>query len=211
MDPACNREAQRSSRPLSQVLIEMACQEARDRISVADLLVVLSDRALAALILIFALPNVLPAPPGTSAVLGAPLLFLTAQLATGRGPWLPKVIADRSMPRSHFHAVVARAVPWLRRAERLMRPRWSTLAQPPAEYAVGGVCVLLALILFLPIPLGNIPPALAICLFSLGILERDGVWIAAGLVGAAGSVALVSGVLYAFAQSALFLLSSIGG
>ena len=33
---------------------------------------------------------------------------------------------------------------------------------------------MLALILFLPIPFGNMLPALAICLFSLAILERDG-------------------------------------
>jgi hypothetical protein len=35
-------------------------------------------------------------PPGTSAFLGAPLLFLAVQLALGRRPWLPRVIAERS-------------------------------------------------------------------------------------------------------------------
>jgi hypothetical protein len=70
------------------------------------------------------------------------------------------------------------------------------------------LAALLAIIVFLPIPLGNMLPALAICLLALGILERDGVWILAGLATAAASVALVWGVLYALIRSALFLLEN---
>ena len=191
--------------------MELAEDGSRERVSVADLLATFGDRALAALMLIFALPNVLPAPPGTSVLLGAPLPFLAAQLAFGRRPWLPKLIVERSMPRSHFHALVSRAAPWLARAERLMRPRYAVLAMPPAEYAIGAVCLVLAVIVFLPIPLGNIFPAFAICLLALGILERDGLWVVAGLIAAAGSVALVWGVLYGFLQSALFVLSNLLG
>jgi hypothetical protein len=49
------------------------------------------------------------------------------------------------------------------------------LLHPVQERIVGAACLLLAIILFLPIPFGNIPPAFAIAAFSLGILERDGV------------------------------------
>jgi len=141
--------------PLSQLLNAIAADTSRERISITDLLIALQDRALAALLLIFALPNVIPVPPGTSALLGAPLLFLAAQLAFGMRPWLPRLIAERSMPRAHFAALITRATPWLARAERLLRPRWSALCRPPAEYLVGAVCLLLSLIVFLPIPLGN--------------------------------------------------------
>lgn len=55
-----------------------------ERISVADLLAAMQDRALAALMFIFAVPNVVPVPPGTSAILGAPFIFLAAQLTLGR-------------------------------------------------------------------------------------------------------------------------------
>lgn len=194
--------------PLSQLLNAICADTSRERISIADLLLALQDRALAALLLIFALPNVIPVPPGTSALLGAPLLFLAAQLAFGMRPWLPRVIAERSMPRAHFAALVTRATPWLARAERLLRPRWSMLCRPPAEYLVGGVCLLLSLIVFLPIPLGNMLPALAICLLALGILERDGLWVLAGLLGATAGVALVWGVLYALLRAAVFMIAN---
>ena len=93
------------------------------------------------------------------------------------------------------------------RAERLLRPRLQTLARPPFEYLLGAICLLLSIILFLPIPMGNIPPAIAICLFALAILERDGVWVLAGLCASAAAVAIVWGVLFALLRSALFLMS----
>ncbi|WP_342640552.1 exopolysaccharide biosynthesis protein [Rhodoligotrophos ferricapiens] len=194
---------------LSEILTELANDHSRERISVGDLLTMMRDRALAALLFIFALPNVLPTPPGTSAILGLPLVFLAAQLALGQRPWLPKIIAARSMARGDFAALISRATPWLARAERLLRPRLGMFARRPAEYVIGGVCFLLALILFLPIPLGNMLPAFAICLLSLGILERDGLWTLIGLGTAAGAVTLVSGVAYALLKSALFLIANV--
>jgi hypothetical protein len=146
-------------------------------------------------------------PPGASSILGAPLLFLTAQLALGRPPWLPKFIAERSLDRANFAAIVLRVSPWLARAERLLRRRWVFLANPPCEYVIGMVCFLLAVILFLPIPMGNIPPAITICLFALAILERDGLWIMIGCGAALASVAIVWGVLFAIVESGLFLLT----
>lgn len=119
--------------PLSAMLHVLAQDESRERIAVGDLLAALGDRALAALLFVFAVPNVLPVPPGTSAVLGAPLVFLAAQLAFGRRPWLPAVIARRTMTRADFAALVRRIGPWLARAERLLRPRWERLALPPME------------------------------------------------------------------------------
>ncbi|OGA80077.1 MAG: ABC transporter permease [Betaproteobacteria bacterium RIFCSPLOWO2_12_FULL_65_14] len=201
-------QARLQGRALSEILAAVANDASRERISVADLLAAMHDRAVAALMFIFAVPNVVPVPPGTSAILGAPLIFLAAQLALGMRPWLPKVIAERSMARADFAALIARAGPWLVRAERLLRPRLGSLARPPAEYAVGVTCLLLAIILFLPIPLGNMLPAFAICLFALGILERDGAWVLAGFAAAAAAVALVWGVLYALIRSALFIFAN---
>ena len=88
-----------------------------------DLIDALGDRALGALMFLFAMPNVLPVPPGTSAVLGAPLVFLAAQLMFGRGAWLPRVLASRSMTRADFALLVRRITPWLQRGERMLRPR----------------------------------------------------------------------------------------
>jgi hypothetical protein len=196
---------------LSQILLQIAGDGTRPRVSVGDLLEALHDRAIGALIFVFALPNTLPMPPGASSILGAPLLFLTAQLTFGRRPWLPRMIASRSMDRAHFAAVVGRVAPWLARAESLLRPRLGMLVRPPFEYLIGGICLVLSVILFLPIPMGNMPPALAICVFSLAVLERDGAWALAGLGAAIASLAIVWGVLFALIRGALLVISRLIG
>jgi hypothetical protein len=192
---------------LSEILNGIAQDTSRERISVSDLLAAMHDRAFGAMMFIFALPNVLPTPPGTSLVLGTPLLFLSAQLMLGRKPWLPAVIGARSLARTDFAALMLRAGPWLTRAERLLKPRLSVLTRAPCEYAVGAIILLMATILFLPLMFGNMLPAFAICLFSLGILERDGLWIAAGLVTALVATVLIVSVYYAVIMSGIYLVT----
>jgi len=196
---------------LSDVLTRIANDPKRDRIAVGDFLRAMQERAFGPLMLIFALPNVLPTPPGTSSVLGAPLVFLAAQLALGRSPWLPPIIARRSIARKDFAAFVGKATPWLAKAERLLQPRLGALAHPPAEYVVGLVCFVLSVVLVLPIPLGNMLPALAICVMALGILERDGIWILVGMAIALTSLGVVSGVVWAFVKASLFVIHSVLG
>jgi hypothetical protein len=206
-EPQEGRRRRRKPRKrLSDILTEIGTDTARTRISVADIMEATGARAIGALILLFAAPNVLPTPPGTSSILGMPLVYLTAQLMLGRLPWLPKFISERSIYRADFIGMMDRAAPLLARAEKLLKPRFSLLVSAPAERVVGTICFILAMILLLPIPLGNMLPALAICLFAFGILEKDGLWIIAGAVLSAVSLVIVSGVIWAGVKMAAFLV-----
>ena len=167
---------------LSAILAAIAEAQDRDRISIGDLLEALKRRALGALMFIFAAVTALPMPPGVSTVVGAPLVFLTAQLMLGMNAWLPRFITDRSLSRIDFSKVVAKASPWLARAESIMKPRYAFLAKRPAVYFVGFVAFVMAIILLGPVFLGNMAPSIVICIIALGLIERDGVWIAIGVV-----------------------------
>lgn len=191
---------------LSELLEEIGSYETRPRISVSDLLVAMEGRATGALLLLFALPNVLPTPPGTSGILGLPLVYLSAQMMLGRLPWLPPFIANRSMSREDFVQTISRATPLLARAEKLLKPRLSIFVKDRAQNVIGAVCLLLAVVLMLPIPLGNMLPAIAISLISLGVLERDGAWVIGGFAAAAVSMFVVGGVVYAMARATVFLI-----
>ncbi|MCL6706458.1 exopolysaccharide biosynthesis protein [Pseudomonas sp. R2.Fl] len=193
---------------LSEILTRIAVDESRERVSLADLFSAMGDRAFGALLLIFALPNVLPSPPGTSAITGAPLVFLSAQLMLGQTPWLPAIIADRSMARTDFAVIVTRIRPWLARAERMLKPRLTVLTDRRMDVVTGLVSLLLAIILALPIPLGNIFPAIAICLFAFGLLERDGLCVLIGFLVSMFSVTLVAGVLFAIAKGVMLILAA---
>jgi hypothetical protein len=113
------------------------------------------------------------------------------------------------MTHVDFARVVRRVVPWLQRAEKMLRPRLSPLALPPMEYVIGLVCLLLAVVLVLPVPLGNVLPALAISVLSLAVLERDGLWVLAGLGIAVSAGVLVSGVVYAMIKAAVYLFMNL--
>ena len=164
-----------------------------DRVSVGAILEAFGDRAFGALLLVFALPNALPMPPGTSAILGAPLVFIAFQLMIGRAVlWLPRFITERSMRREDFRTLTEKVIPWIMRLERLLKPRAQWLTTPVADRFTGAACFLLSLILFLPIPFGNMPPAAAISAFALGMIEADGAAIAIGWLAAAGSFGIMA-------------------
>jgi len=186
-----------SHRPrLSNVLTELAETWSQPRISVGQLIHALGDRGLIGLLLILAVANVIPNPPGTSAVLGLPMLYLSWQMMRGGMPWLPQFLAARSFDIEHFRTVVARTTPRLNRVERLLRPRLPGLSSPAAFRILGAVCLMLSVVLALPIPFGNLLPAAAIAIIALGALERDGLWIAGGvLFGIAVTAFLASAIV----------------
>ncbi|WP_134678422.1 exopolysaccharide biosynthesis protein [Paracoccus ravus] len=205
--PEPGPQKRRARKSLSQRLTELAQDESRDRIAMTDLLSLMPGRALAALILIFAAPNVVPAPPGLSAILGWPLIYLSWQQMTGQRPWLPPVISRRSISRSVFGGMMRRVTPVLAALERLLKPRLEMLVSPSAERVVGGLCLVLSVVLLLPVPLGNMPPAFAISVMMLGLLERDGLWTALGALCGIASFVIAVGVVYAMIKAAIFVLS----
>jgi hypothetical protein len=191
---------------VSQILDDVAGDDRRERVSITDLMRAMEARAVAALILFFSLPNALPAIPGTSAVLGLPLLYLCGQMMLGKLPWLPAIVADRSMTREDFRNLVRRVSPLLARAERLLVPRLLFITGARGEQVIGAFCLLLAVVLALPIPLGNMLPAIAISMMALGVLERDGLWVIGGAVVGALSLVIVWGVVWALAKIAIFAI-----
>ncbi len=154
-----------------------------ERVTLADMAEFLGDRSIGGLLLVLALPMALPVPaPGVSVLFGLPMIVISAQLALGYSrPWLPARLAQRSVSRSAFTTVVDRIHPTLRRLEHIVRPRAEWLAGPWARVPVGIICLLLAIIITLPVPLGHVVPGTAISVLALGLIERDGVAIALGI------------------------------
>ena len=75
----------------------------------------------------------------------------------------------------------------------------------PARGRWGGLGLLLSILIMLPIPLGNMLPALSILLIALGLLERDGVFVLAGLTTAALSLIVLSVFYWALVKAAIFV------
>jgi hypothetical protein len=164
---------------LSDVLHQLAAEE-RQELQISELLTLMGERAFGAGMLAFAVPSLIP---GASAIFAIPLFFITAQLMIGRPTmWLPQFLTRRSVPWNSLRKGLQRAADMVGRAERLMKPRLDIFCTPFAERLTGIACFVLTLILFLPIPLANFPPAFALILFALGLAEQDGLAIALGWI-----------------------------
>ena len=153
-------------------------------------------RAFGAALFILAIPNLLPLPPGSSTVLGLPLLILAPQLAFGsEAPRIPRLLGRQTVDRAALDAVCRRAAPWVKRAEGLTRRRFGFMFGRLGDLAIGLVCTLLAAVLILPIPLGNLLPAAAVAALALSLVERDGVLTLLGyaIAGVSAGVLLLSG------------------
>lgn len=195
-------------RPLSEILTDIASDPSRERIAMADIRDAMGDRAFGALMFVFAAPNTLPVnAPGVSVVLGIPLLFLSLQLMLGFAlPWLPRAVVEATVPRQGFARVMNVVVPWIRRAERLSEPRWPLLATGLAERLIGLVCAILSIVLILPVPFGNMGPAIAICILAFALLEQDGKATLAGLATTIAALVFASGVILAIVKAVSLLV-----
>lgn len=206
--PAPQRSDDRGSVPesrLSDMLQDLA-RRPEATLSIRDLVLAMQGRARGALVIVISLPNLLPiGVPGMSAVLGLPLVFLTMQMMLGQAAWLPEFISKREIRQSQFASATNRILPWLQRAEHYLRPRLTFLTHPVIERVIGALCVVLALTVMLPVPFGNMLPSLAIIFFSLGIMERDGVYVLAGAITTVAALAVVFTVIIAAIQAAYFL------
>lgn len=193
-------------RRLSEVLRDIEAS-ASERISVGDIVGALGDRSFAPLMVIFAAPNVFLFMPGSSMFTAVPLMFLAVQLVLGRTDiWLPRGVSERSITRTAFSRIVAVSVRHVERIERLTKPRWWPTSFLVAERLIGLATLVLAVLLFLPIPFANGFPALSIVMLGLGLSQRDGCWLAAGLIFTLVSVALVIGLVVFGATAATDLL-----
>jgi len=178
---------QADTRPFSQVLEDIGTK--RDpKLYLGELVNAFGERGFGALMLFFGLMNIaIGIIPGTTTILGAPLLLMGLQLATRADQlWLPKWALRRWIEREAYRNGVEKVLPRVRQVERLSKPRLHIMTSELSEILIGIATALLAFILILPIWGGNLVPALIISTFGFGLMQRDGLVVLAGWLGVAG-------------------------
>lgn len=162
------------ARPLSDVLRDIS-DDPEPQVTLGEVVHHFGPRAFGALLFVLAIPNLLPLPPGSTTVLGAPIAILAPQLAFGvHRPWLPRFLDNRPIKRAWLREAYDKVAPTLQRIEKVSSPRLVWLFGPWAVRVMGLACTALAFVLILPIPLGNIMPSVVIGLFGLSLVQRDG-------------------------------------
>lgn len=165
--------------PTSTILQNLLLQAPDETVTLGWLMRHLGRRSFGIILLLLGLLACLP---GVSAVAGVLIAIPAYQMIVARsGPVFPRVFAARVFRKQRLAAILARAVPALRFLERFIRPRRQTPFEV-TKRVVGGAILLVGCLLFVPIPLSNVPPALAIVLLAFAYLEEDGILLCAGLL-----------------------------
>ena len=176
------------------------------RVSLDQLDGALAERSFGAFLVLFAIPNLIPLPPGATLVLGIPLILVSWQMMASRRKrvWLPERIAQFSMDGARFMALLDRILPWLRWIESAVRPRHWFLKTRRSERLLGAFAFLLSLVVFMPIPFGNWLPAFALAVIGLSDTERDGYGLIIGII--TGVISILLAALVVVAAGALIAL-----
>lgn len=174
-----------AARRFSDVL-ESLGEGANPKLTLQELVAAFGERGFGAIILVLSLLALLPWPPGGKAVFAVPIILMSLELAFQRDTvWMPRWALRASVSRTAYRSGVSRIMKLIRRVEALTRPRLHYLTGEVADVVTGLVCVVLAVIMALPIPFGDALPGIALVLFALGMMQRDGVAIILGVIATA--------------------------
>jgi hypothetical protein len=117
---------------------------------------------------------------GLSTPFGLAIALVSSQLAFGRArPWLPERVRKRVLSMAMLDRVLALLTRRLRWLAKSTSRRWERLL---TRKLVGLSITMLGLGLALPLPIpgSNLIFIVPIIVYSIGLLERDGVWIVVG-------------------------------
>ncbi len=164
--------------------IEIIAEEAdADGLTLAELLEKLGERAFGAVLFALALPCCIPFLYVIPQIVAVPMMVFAAQMAMGRNePWLPERFRARRLDKQGLERMARGARRFFGWADRIASPRLTFLAAPAAERVIGVMLVLFCASILIPFPSTNTVPGFAVALTALGLLERDGVLVIAGLI-----------------------------
>ena len=121
--------------------------------------------------------------PGMASVFGLPMLILGIQMGIGRRtPKLPGFIAQRSIKRTDLLRLAGASSTWLRKVEQFVRPRPGFFTPPIGDRLFGWLTAYVAIMLILPGPGTNGPPAFGNIVMALGLVEHDSRVVGIGVV-----------------------------
>lgn len=151
-----------------------------ESLTLGELLEVFGDEGLLLLTMLLTVVFLIPVSiPGVSTVFGAAILMVGISRLIGRPLWLPARIRHRALPVARLRPGLQQGVSWVHRLEKISRPRrlHALVVGNTRAQLTNLAFVLAAVLLMAPfgfVPFSNTLPALALLLYSVGMMQRDG-------------------------------------
>ncbi len=168
--------------PIVQRLRDAAAALQDERVSMRAMAQAHGPEAHGTLLLLLAMPCLLPV-PGVGTVLGLGMAALAVAMWRGHcTPCLPPRVAELELPRHWAQRVLIGLASAYALAGRHARARLGHLANSGQRSATALTVGLMAAIIVMPIPFGNVLPAVALVFIGLGLVFRDGLAMILGLL-----------------------------
>lgn len=181
----------------TQVIEDVVNKSSADRIPVRDLVEAMDAIGFGLVMMIFAFGIVIPLPPPFPSIISIPLAIFSLQMALGySAPKLPKRFSDLSVKRSVLAMLVQKSSPYIRRVERILKPRFSFMTYGIMERIIGVFTLIFSISIFLPIPLSNFIPGLGILIISFGLLGKDGLIVIIGIIVGSIGIAITTASVF---------------
>lgn len=175
---------------LQAIIVELP----EDQLTLGELLQVFGDEGLLLLTILLTLVFLIPVSiPGVSTVFGAAILLVGISRVFRRPLWLPAKLRARALPAARLRPALDGGLHWVRRLEKISRPyRLRGLVEGALPELFNNLAfILAALLLMAPfgfVPFSNTLPGLALLLYAIGMIQRDGTAIVLGHLANIGTI-----------------------
>ena len=196
---------------LSQLLTSIIDDIHGNTITLRELLQRCGREGMLLVCAIASLPFLIPVSiPGVSTVFGAAIVLLSFALFVDRLPWLPQRIQDKALDAHKLKPVLRKGVGVVAKLDRWLAPRWPALTGGSMQRVNSAVLLFGGLLLMAPlglIPFSNTAPAVGILLLTVGMVQRDGLFVLLGYLGTVLSVVYFSVLAYLAWMGGSFILA----
>ena len=177
--PRPSRQADDVSQNVTRLLRRLSDEGGDAGLTLDEIRDRLDERAYGLLILLLSIPCLVPGLYGVPQVVSVAILLLAGQMLVGREePWLPRWLLNLRAKASWLKAMADFAESKLGWIDRLSRPRLRRFADGPGEKLAAAFMILATLTIVLPMT--NTIPSVALALLSVGLIQRDGLFVIAG-------------------------------
>jgi len=167
----------------TQIIEDLVNKSSADKVLVGDIVDSMEAIGFGLALLIFSLGIIIPLPPPFPSIISLPLVVFSAQMIIGmNAPKLPIWIAKKEIKRSVLAMMVQKSSPYIRKVERILKPRLTFMTSIIAERVVGFFLLGFSSFILVPLPLSNFIPGLGILITSFGLMGKDGLVIILGIV-----------------------------
>ncbi|MGJ4926111.1 exopolysaccharide biosynthesis protein [Bradyrhizobium sp. HKCCYLS2038] len=203
----------RHNGPISRRLLAIARTVRSDEPSVGELFDRLESEGLGLTLLLLTIPALLPLPGPFGMVFGTLVALVALQILFGAERlWLPEPLRRRPVPQRLLRKVIRAGLDWAGYAERGLREdRLVWLTGRTARMLLALPLLLMAVTIILPIPLGNVMPALALIAASIGFMAGDGLAVLLSMLIAMAAVVWTAVLLYTGAAAADYAATLLAG